>query len=154
MITTLELVYQYRRLVGRCSTGAGLDFEEIDTLANIEALFAPHDPRGELASEAVELGGSLKRQVFHDPVQVVRLGPAGCVCRQAPFADEGELVELVIDDPERAMSYRFKATISRLDDDGDDYLLVMKFIGVPVLVRYGSFPIEPMENAQPSQIAA
>lgn len=151
MVTTLELVYQYRRLVGRCSTGAGLDFEEIDTLANIEALFAPQDPRCELASEAVELRGSLRRQAFHDPVQIVRLGPAGCVCRQAPFADEGELVELVIDDPGQARSYRFKATISHLDDDGDDFVLMMKFIGVPVLVRYRSFS---SEDEQRTRIAA
>ena len=50
MTTALELLYEYRHLMGKCRSGAGLDMDEIQTVDAIEALFgqAPssEDARG------------------------------------------------------------------------------------------------------------
>jgi len=138
MPTTLDLVYLYRVLTGRCSAGAGLNFEEIDTLAIIEGAFMPDDPRGQLTCHPVSLTAILRQSKFHDPVEVVRLGPSRCICRRAPYVDEGAVVELVIDSFDSGHSYRFKAVVTTLDDDDDDFRLGLDFIGVPVQVRYPS----------------
>lgn len=140
MGTTLELVYKYRQLVGRCDAGIGLDLDGIGALMTIEALFAPQDPASdELASERVTIKALVRNESLGDRVTVVALGPTGCVLRQSPYADEGDLVELVIDDPDKSLSYRFKATVAWLRDDvNDDFSLGLEFVGVPLLVHYGS----------------
>lgn len=139
MGTTLELVYKYRQLIGQCDAGCGLDLDGIDQLMTIEALFASDDPASEvLASERVSIKATLRNESLDDGVTVVSMGPTGCVCRQAPYADEGETLELVIDDPEASLSYRFKAIVSSLRDDvNDDFALSLDLVGVPLLVHYG-----------------
>ena len=139
MRTTLELVYRYRQLMGRCEAGLGLDLDSIDALTTIEALFDPENRASDqLAGERGVLEATMRNESLHDRVAVVSLRPTGCTCRQAPYADEGEIVELVIEDAEKALSYRFKARVSWLRDDvNDNFALDLAFIGVPVLVHHG-----------------
>ena len=181
-MTALELVYQYRQLVGKCESGAGLDFDEIDALGTIEALFAvdatvhggpaevpavpvPVPPpsmkmsrrdatvieceedeeawsddaarcRRQFCREQVDLRGRLRGNRANDPVRVVNLGPGGMVCRHAPYVEEGTHVEIIIDDVELSLSYRFKAEVAWLSDDEDDFALGLRFVGIPVLVHH------------------
>src|SRR5688572_28722359 len=39
MTTALELLYEYRHLMGKCRSSAGLDMDEIQAVDAIEALF-------------------------------------------------------------------------------------------------------------------
>lgn len=139
MATPLELVYTYRHLMGRCDAGAGLDLDEIEVLMDIEARFAGWDASGKpfLAEARVDLGVRLRNERLNDEVALVSIGPCGGVCRQAPYADEGDVLEVVIGEPEDGASYRFKARVTWLrDDEDDDFALGLAFIGAPVLVRY------------------
>lgn len=144
MGNTLELVYQYRQLMGRCDAGTGLDIDEIGALALIEARLGAPPPTGAHdwlpATNAAGLAAVVRGHRLDDEVVLVNLGPDGCVCRRAPYAEEGSLVELVVDRGRRLgrprISYRFKARVAWLQDDGDDFALGLAFEGVPVQVRY------------------
>jgi hypothetical protein len=161
MGTTVALVYQYRQLTGRCDAGTGLDFDEIDTLTTVESMLATQPPIGANdwrttdASEAASqsFAAVLRGPRMNDDVAIVNLGPQGCVCRNAPYADEGVTVELVIADSEAPVSYRFKAQVMWLDDDGDDFAMGLEFVGVPLQVRYATSR-EMAAVAPPDQIAA
>ena len=142
MGTTIELVYQYRQLVGRCDAGTGLDFDEIDTLTTVEHLLAVQPPIAasdwRTADTEDAIPAVLRAPRLNDDVDITHLGPSGCVCRNAPYAEEGMTVELVIADGEATVSYRFKAQVMWLEDDGDDYALGLEFVGVPLQVRYAT----------------
>jgi hypothetical protein len=165
MGTTVALVYQYRQLQGRCDAGTGLDFDEIDTFTTVESMLTAEPSMDEDDWRATDtrhaLSAVLRGPRLNDDVDIVNLGPHGCVCRNAPYADEGVTVELVIADSE-AVSYRFKAQVTWLDDDGDDFALGLAFVGVPLQVRYATARevTEPGEDtalpatASASQVAA
>jgi hypothetical protein len=135
MSRTLDLVYRHRQLAAKCEPGgAGLSFDEIDTLCGIEARFAggPTIPAGSY------LPGVLRARAASDSIRILDFGPGGAVLGGAPYLDEGETVDLVVDDREHAQSYRFKARVEWLcDDEGDDFSLGLRFVGPPVLLRYG-----------------
>ena len=138
----LDLVYQYRLLLGKCESGAGLDFDEIEALSAIEALFTDSGDddewrdRRRFSRETVSLPAVVRGPRLNDPVRVVDLAPGGLVCRSAPYVEEGDLVEVVIDDEELGLSYRFKASVSWLrDDEDDDYAVGLRFVGTPVLIH-------------------
>jgi hypothetical protein len=153
MSTALELIYQYRQLSGKCESGAGLEVEEIEVLIAIEALF---DRRAggsgaraadslwpcqrEFVREQVDLRAMLRSHRLADPVRVCALGPGGLVCRSAPQVEDGESVEIVIDDRELSLSYRFKGVVSWSRDDDEGAVLGIRFVGTPLLVRYGPPP--------------
>jgi hypothetical protein len=150
MGTTVALVYQYRQLTGRCDAGTGLDFDEIDTLTTVESMLAAQPPigiddwrtiyaSGYASGDASEsFAAVLRGPRMNDDVAIVNLGPQGCVCRNAPYAEEGVTVELLIADSEASVTYRFKAQVMWLDDDGDDYAMGLEFVGVPLQVRYAT----------------
>lgn len=127
----VETVFQYRTLIGKCELGCGLEWDEIEAIAQIEHTFAAdrHDGR-RFRRQVVEIGGVLRGDQINDPVAVVELGPGGLVCRHAPFIARGEQVEIVIDDGEYC--YRFSAVGKWLRDDGDDYKVGLQFVGMPV----------------------
>jgi hypothetical protein len=142
--TALELVYQYRFLRGKCEAGRGLTVDEIDALAAIEALFSsrldPAEPYFEgrqHAREKADLPAQLRNRTLADKVRIVELSPSGMVVAQAPFVDEGVTLEIVVDDREVGLSYRFRARVAWRRDDGDeDYVLGLELLGTPVLMRF------------------
>lgn len=154
MGSTVALVYQYRQLTGRCDSGTGLDFDEIDTLTTVESMLTVQPPIGaddwRTADAPEPVAAVLRGPRMNDDVDIVNLGPEGCVCRNAPYADEGVTVELMIGDSEASVSYRFKAQVTWLDDDGDDFALGLAFVGVPLQVRYAS----ARELSEPGQVIA
>lgn len=161
----LDLVYQYRLLVGKCEAGLGLDVDEIISLTAIESAYAP-EPRArpderKFRRDRVDAHCRLRGAGdLNDRVRLTEIGPGGLVCRQTPFVEEGTLLEVVIDDGEVDLSYRFFARVAWLREDvGDDFALGLELVGVPVLVHYG--PTEHTEDAvdripaaQPAKIAA
>jgi hypothetical protein len=127
----VEAVFQYRTLLGKCELGHGLDWDEIELLAQIEQAFAPRDRRGrKFRRERVQLEAFLRGDGIHDRVELIELGPGGFVIRQAPFIARGESVELVIE--LGSHSYRFRATGVWLKDDEEDYRAGLAFVGMPV----------------------
>ena len=83
---------------------------------------------------------------LNDRVRVGELGPGGLVCRQTPFVDEGRLIEVVIDDAEADLSYRFTCRVAWLREDvGDDFAIGLMFVGAPLLVHHGK--TEHVEDA-------
>jgi hypothetical protein len=147
----LDLVYQYRKLLGKCEAGLGLDVDEIISMTALESAFAPEpqarpDER-KFRRDRVDFTCRLRGPGgLNDSVRVSEIGPGGLVCRQTPFVDEGAVIEVVIDDHELDLSYRFYAKVAWLREDvGDDFALGLTFVGVPLLVHYG--PADHQEDA-------
>lgn len=135
----LEVIFQYRTLIGKCELGVGLDFEDIENVTQIEASFEPtaddrrmHNGR-RFRRESIRLEGVMRGDRIHDRVEVIELGPGGLVCRNAPYVARGEQIELVIDNGDK--SYRFRAIGVWLKEDGDDYKVALAFVGMPVCLH-------------------
>jgi hypothetical protein len=156
-MTALDHVYRYRTLLGKCEAGIGLSLDEIEALVELESAFASNGdgPRASkdgrrFGRAGVELTGLLRGPGLNDRVAIRELSAGGLVLRQAPYVEEDQIVELVIDDPAEALSYRFKARVSWLREDvGDDFKLGLAFVGVPLLIHYG-----PTSDTMVDQIAA
>lgn len=145
-MSTLEHIYQYRLLIGKSVSGAGLSIDEIVLLVELEALFAASD-EDQRASEGrrfsrrpVDLTGVLRGGKLNDTVTVSELAPGGVVCRSAPYAEPGDAVELVMEDELACRSYRFKAKVLwlREEHEGDDFVIGLELVGTPVMIHYGS----------------
>jgi hypothetical protein len=140
---SLELVYQYRKLAGKCEAGLGLDVDEILELTALEAAMAPApaDRGGDPRSGRARADFSCRLRGAHglnDRVRVTELGPGGLVCRQTPYVEEGATVEVVVDVPDRDVSYRFYAKVAWLREDvGDDFALGLDLVGAPLLLHHG-----------------
>jgi hypothetical protein len=135
----VEVVYQYRTLIGKCELGVGLDWDEIAQVTAIESVFEPTaDDRRMKAGrrfrrEPIRLQALLRGDRINDRVEVIEIGPGGAVVRNAPFVAHGEQVELVMEVGDR--SYRFRAQGVWMKDDGDDYRIGLELIGMPVCLR-------------------
>jgi hypothetical protein len=135
----LEVIFQYRTLIGKCELGVGLEWDDIEQVTRIESMFAPtaddrrtkHGRR--FRREAVKLSAVMRGDRIHDRVDVTELGPGGLVCRKAPYVARGELIEVVIEDGDK--SYRFSAMGVWLKDDGDDYRVGLALVGMPVCLN-------------------
>ncbi len=127
----LETVFQYRTLIGKCDLGVGLEWEEIEDVARIEQAFASTSNDGRrFRRQAIDMSAIMRGDQINDRVELVEMGPGGCVAINAPFIARGELVELVVDFNED--SYRFIARGVWLKDEGTDYRVGMRFVGMPV----------------------
>jgi hypothetical protein len=135
----VDVVFQYRTLIGKCDLGVGLELDEIEQLQIIEQAFAPSDDDVRTSAgrkfrrEMIRLDGTIRGDRINDPIDIVEMGPGGLVCRKAPFIARGEQVEIVIDSAEH--SYRFRARGVWLRDDGEDYKVGLKFVGMPVCLH-------------------
>lgn len=140
-MSIVDLVYQYRSLLGRCERGEGLEFDQIDELTQLEAMFRPgaddlYAREGRLhRRESVVLGALLRGPDQNDRVAVHDLSLGGLAVTGAPYANVGDVLEVVIDADRR--SYRFKARVCWLDEDGDDYKLGLALVGLPLVLAYG-----------------
>ena len=148
----LDLVYQYRVLLGKCSSGAGLTLDEIERMTSLEASFEAASLGGRTGDERrfrrepARLPAVLRGGELHDAVTVVELTLGGLVCAGAPFAEAGTVVDLVIDDAETCRSYRFKGRVVWVGDDvDDDYRLGVELVGAPVMIRRSApLAIDPL----------
>ena len=148
VMLALDLVYQYRKLLGKCEAGLGLNVDEIIELTALEAAFAAeHDDERRHRRDRVEATCRLRGAPgLNDRVRLTEIGPGGLVCRQAPYVEEGTTVEVVIDDAELELSYRFFARVAWMREDvGDDFAIGLQLFGAPLLIHYG--PTEHVEDA-------
>jgi hypothetical protein len=135
----VEVVFQYRTLLGKCELGVGLDWDEIDQVSQIEYAFRPSSDDRRVNSgrryrrDPIRLDGLVRGDRINDRVEIIEMGPGGLVCRGAPFIARGEQIEIVIDIGDD--SYRFRAQGVWLRDDGDDYKVGLQLVGMPVCVR-------------------
>ena len=135
----VEVVFQYRTLIGKCDLGVGLDWDEIEQMTAIESAFEPSaDDRRMNAGrkfrrQPVKLTALLRGDRINDHVEVTEIGPGGLVVRGAPFVAHGEHVEIVVEDGDN--SYRFGAEGVWMKDDGDDYKIGLELIGMPVCLH-------------------
>jgi hypothetical protein len=135
----LDVIFQYRTLIGKCELGVGLEWDDIEQVTRIESMFAPtaddrrtkHGRR--FRREAVKLSAVIRGDRIHDRVDVTELGPGGLVCRKAPYVAHNEQIEVVIEDGDK--SYRFRAIGVWLKDDGDDYRVGLALVGMPVCLN-------------------
>jgi len=133
----VDLVFQYRTLLGKCDLGCGLDWDEIEAMSGLEATFAPGSDDARTSKggrrfrrEKTTVSAMMRGDQINDRVEIVELGLGGLVARNAPFIARGEHVELVIESGD--ISYRFHALGVWLTDDGDDYRVGLQLIGMPV----------------------
>jgi hypothetical protein len=135
----VEIVFQYRVLIGKCELGVGLEWDEIERVTTIESTFAPTADDLRMKSgrrfrrESAKLSAIVRGDRIHDRVELIELGPGGFVIRNAPFIARGELVELTIDLGDK--SYRFTARGVWMKDDGDDYRVGLATEGMPVCLH-------------------
>ncbi len=135
----VDVVFQYRSLIGKCELGVGLEWDEIEHVTMIESSFEPTaDDRRMKAGrrfrrEQVKMSALLRGDRINDRVELIELGPGGAVVRNAPYIARGEQIELVIEDGDR--SYRFRAKGVWLKDDNDDYRVGLELIGMPVCLH-------------------
>jgi|RhiMethySRZTD1v2_1073278.scaffolds.fasta_scaffold26159_2 hypothetical protein len=144
MTTALELLYEYRHLMGKCRSGAGLDMDEIQAVDAIEAIFADDAEKSDTAQPsgltAVVRGRKLCDDVRLESILLDRLVIAGC-----PWVEASAAVEVIIEDKELLLSYRFRGTVAWTRDDGKGRLAVgIELLGVPVLVRRGPKTARPL----------
>lgn len=129
MPSRLDLIYRYRLATAKCEAAADLDMEEIQLLERLE--------RGGFPTE-FESGGLLRGRRVNDWVRVSELGPAGLVCRDCPWMEEGQLLDVVLEDDEQHASYRFKARVvwvAEAGEAGETLDVGLRFVGAPLLVR-------------------
>jgi hypothetical protein len=130
----VEVIFQYRSLIGKCELGVGLDWEEIEQLDAIESRFEPkvfdHRELRRFRRETADLSALVRGDRINDRIQVVELALGGVVVRNAPYIAKGEQVELVVEEGD--MSYRFRAQGVWLREDGDDYRVGLALIGMPI----------------------
>ncbi|MGE0546755.1 MAG: PilZ domain-containing protein [Kofleriaceae bacterium] len=135
----IDVVFQYRTLIGKCDLGVGLDWDDIEHVSSIEASFAPtpDDLRmntgRRFRREATKASGLMRGDRINDRVEIVEISLGGVVCRNAPFVARGELVELQVDVGNA--SYRFRARGVWLNEDGDDYRVGLELIGMPICLN-------------------
>lgn len=157
--TALELAYEYRHLMGKCQSAHGLSMEEALTLDGIAALFASdagadaHKENAESLSATLRVrGGRISDQVRLARVRLDQLELEGCA-----WLDPDTAVELVIEDSELRLSYRFKARVAwaREQKNGTTSLGI-ELLGAPVLVRRGppGTPVERPARTKRSAAAA
>src|SRR5262245_33683781 len=135
----VDVVFQYRSLIGKCELGVGLEWDEIEQVTAIESAFEPTADDRRMKNgrrfrrEQVKLTVLMRGDRINDRVDMVELGPGGAVVRNAPYVARGELVELVLDDGDN--SYRFRARGVWLKDDNDDYKIGLELVGMPVCLH-------------------
>jgi hypothetical protein len=135
----VEVIFQYRTLVGKCELGCGLDWDEIEQVTAIESKFAPSadDKRTKTGRkfrrETLKAQALLRGDRINDRVDLIELGPGGLVVRNAPYVAKGEQIEIVIEEGD--CSYRFRAEGVWLRDDGDDYKVGLRLVGMPVMLH-------------------
>lgn len=135
----VDVVFQYRSLVGKCELGVGLDWDEIEQVTMIESSFEPtaDDRRMKTGRrfrrEQVKLTALLRGDRINDRVELIELGLSGAVIRNAPYVARGEHVELVVESGD--LSYRFRARGVWLKDDADDYRVGLVLVGMPVCLH-------------------
>lgn len=154
----LKTVFDFRILIGKCDLGVGLEWDEIDLMSRIEHAFSSNTGDGRrYKRQAIELTAIMRGDQIHDRVEIVEIGPGGCVAVSAPFIARGELVELVIDEGEE--SYRFTARGVWLKDEGHDYRVGLRFVGMPVHLHKVQISEHKQDvidriNAQAAELAA
>ena len=135
----VDVVFQYRTLIGKCELGVGLEWEEIAQVTTIESMFAPgaDDRRMKTGRrfrrETTQIDVLMRGDQINDRVACIEIGPGGMVVRNAPYVTKGEQIEIIIEEGDK--SYRFRAEGVWLRDDGDDYRIGLRFIGMPVLLH-------------------
>ncbi len=135
----VDVVFQYRSLIGKCELGVGLEWDDIEQVTLIESTFEPtaDDRRMKTGRrfrrEQVKMTALLRGDRINDRVELIELGPGGAVVRNAPYVARGELVELVIEQDDK--SYRFRAKGVWLKDDNDDYRIGLELVGMPVCLH-------------------
>ncbi len=135
----VEIIFQYRLLIGKCDLGVGLEWDEIEKVTSIESKFAPTADDRRMKNgrrfrrEATKLSAIVRGDRIHDRVDLVEIGPGGFVVRHAPFIARGEVVELTVDVGDK--SYRFTARGVWMTDDGDDYRVGLSIEGMPVCLH-------------------
>ena len=96
----VEIVFQYRTLIGKCDLGLGLDWDEIEQVAAIESAFAPSEDDRRMktgrssAARRPSCSALMRGDRINDRVELVEVGPGGLVVRHAPFVARGEQVEI------------------------------------------------------------
>lgn len=135
----VEIVFQYRTLIGKCELGVGLEWDEIEQVTSIESSFAPTSDDQRMKSgrrfrrESTKLSALVRGDRIHDRVELIEIGPGGFVIRKAPFIARGEAIELTIDVGDK--SFRFTARGVWMKDDGDDYRVGLAIEGMPVCLN-------------------
>jgi hypothetical protein len=177
MASPLELVYEYRHLMGKCQAGLGLTMDEVEVVEAIENLFrrgsiefdrsghsnGDGNGKGKVAatrSTATLRGGPHK---LWDKVELVSGYLDHFVVQVTAFTEPGVVIELLVEDEERRLSYRFKTCVvsvaEELNQTGQQ--VVLEIIGAPLLVRRGprrprsdhkSLP--PRPSSEPRVVAA
>jgi hypothetical protein len=135
----VETVFHYRALIGKCELGVGLEWDEIEEVTSLEATFTLEgevvqtDIGRRFRREAVGMSAHVRGDRINDRVALVEIGPGGFQIRRAPYIARGELVEIFVDEGD--VTYRFCARGVWQRDDGEDYYVGLRLVGLPVCIH-------------------
>ena len=161
MSTALELVYEYRALMGRSRSGAGLSMDEIETVEAIEGLFAVGAVPFESAGLAAMVRGGPRK--LADKVELVSVGLTRVSVKAAAFLVPGARLEIVVEDEELRLSFRFMGVVRSIhgDPSATAHDVTLELAGVPLLVRRGprversgAKTLPPRPSSEPRVVAA
>jgi hypothetical protein len=142
MSTALELVYEYRRLMGKCWAGSGLSMDEIEAVEAIEGLFA--GGASPLTGVSASLSATLRGGPRHHcaGVELLSADLDQLEVQATSALEAGTRIELRIEDDELRVSYRFKGRVlsMRETEPGGSHTVALELLGVPLLVRRGPKP--------------
>lgn len=161
MSTALELVYEYRALLGKSRAGAGLSMDEIETVEAIEGLFAVGAVLLETSGLVATVRGGPRR--LADKVELVSVGLSRVAVKAAAFLEPGARLELMVEDEELRLSYRFMGAVQSIhgDPSAPAHDVTFELVGVPLLVRRGprversgAKTLPPRPSSEPRVVAA
>jgi hypothetical protein len=161
MSTALELVYEYRALLGKSRGGAGLTLDEIETVEAIEGLFAVGAMPATCGGVVATLRGGPKKMT--DQVELSSIGLERVLVKVGVFLEPGAPVELQVEDDELRLSYRFPARVTSIHGDplAAAHEVSIELVGIPLLIRRGpkidrpnAKSLPPRSSSEPRVVAA
>jgi len=136
-MSLLLQIAQTRALWAKCEMATGLDWHEIATLLELEALFAPplRDER-RYSRHPLQATAHVRAGQLDDEAEIIDISLEGMRLGQMPYIEHGATIEIIANEPGTDDSFRFKAEVMwSAEIDNDVYEVGVRLLGAPLQFR-------------------